>query len=117
MPRVPVLAPGGPKLAPLPRTGLCYAFPHVLIANTSFLDEKCSCCLVTLQDAFLSLLLSVTNSLSFYYTRETSLWREFVARILCFPLGTLASYVRHEIEKPLALCSLRWTGFKGADSL
>jgi hypothetical protein len=42
MPRVPVTAPEGPKLAPPPRTGPCYAFSHVQIANWSFLDEKCS---------------------------------------------------------------------------
>ena len=42
MPSVPVTAPKGPKLAPPPRTGPCYAFSHVQIANGSFLDEKCS---------------------------------------------------------------------------
>lgn len=57
MPMVPVAAPEGLKLAPPPRTGPCYAFSHVQIANGSFLNEKCSA--VAIQNSFLSLLLSL----------------------------------------------------------
>lgn len=73
---------------------LRYAFSHVQVANRYFLDEKYSCCLVTPQNAFLSLLLSLSSLVSGWSVPELLL--RFFFR---FPLNAAAGFFSQARER------------------